>query len=202
MTSGNIFVGQGTLARPFLPLRVERQQSLADRLVERPGFRAVVEDIKARILAFGPTRFAFDLNLSDERGDGLHGIRHGKDSHHRQARVRQTRMNALTHRPDFGFARQSSEGFDGKIGHHVVKLAHQSLIRAEHDRANGAGVGLSFSVLQSEPLARFPESTRQVPVPRCDNSRPMRARIYRIGRCSKRPKLSSCERRIEDRRHC
>ena len=62
--------GQGP-ARPadvgqtLLPLRVERQQPLADRLVERPGLRAVMEDIKPRILTLRPMRFAFDLNLAD-----------------------------------------------------------------------------------------------------------------------------------------
>ena len=30
----------------------------------------------------------------------------------------------------------------------------------------------------------------------------VRALIYRIGRCSKQPMLSSCERRIGDRLHC
>jgi hypothetical protein len=49
----------------LLPLRVERQQPLADRLVERPGLRAVMEDIKPRILTLRPMRFAFDLNLAD-----------------------------------------------------------------------------------------------------------------------------------------
>jgi hypothetical protein len=40
-------------------LRVERQQPLADRLVERPGLRAVVEDVNPPILAFSPMRFTF-----------------------------------------------------------------------------------------------------------------------------------------------
>ena len=38
-------------------------------------------------------RFAFNLNLPDERGDGLDRVRHGEESDQRQTRVRQTRMN-------------------------------------------------------------------------------------------------------------
>jgi len=46
-------------------------------------------------------RFAFDLNLPDERGDGLDGIGTAK-SPIIGARVRQARMNALTDSPDLG----------------------------------------------------------------------------------------------------
>ena len=69
------------------------------------------------MLAFVPMRFAFNLNLPDERGDGLDGVRHGEESDQRQARVRQTRMNTLADRPDLGFAGQSRESLDRIIGH-------------------------------------------------------------------------------------
>ena len=59
-----------------------------------------------------------------------------------------------------------------------------------------------LSVPPSRPLARFPESTRPTPAPQSDSSRPTRAPISRIARYSKRPRLSSCGRRIGDRRHC
>jgi len=103
MISGRLLVGQGTLARPS-PRCVERQQPLAHRLVECTGLRAVMEYIELRILAFGPMRFAFDLNLPDEWRDGLDGIRHGKEAHQRQARVRQACMNPLADGPDVGFS--------------------------------------------------------------------------------------------------
>ena len=120
-----------------------------------------MEDIKTRILAFGPMRFAFDLNLSDKRGDGLDGIRHGEKSDQRQARVRQARMNALTDGPDLGFAGQSCECLDRIIGHHVIKLAHQSLVGSENDRANRTRIGLSFPFhLQGGWLA-FPKACAQ-----------------------------------------
>ena len=82
-------------------------------------------------------------------------------------------MNALADGPNFGLAGQSSEGFDRIIGHHVVKLTHQSLVGSENDRANGAGVGLSFP-FRYRSAARFPESMPPIPVPRCDSSRPTR----------------------------
>ena len=66
------------------PLRIERQQPLADRLVERSRQRPIMEDPKAGILAVVPMRFAFDLNLPDERRDGLDGVRHGEEPNQRQ----------------------------------------------------------------------------------------------------------------------
>ena len=185
----------------LLPLRVERQQPLADRLVERPGLRAVMEDVKTRILAFGPMRFAFDLNLADERSDGLDGIRHGEESDQRQARVRQARMHALADGPDLGFAGQGGKRLDRKIGHHIIELAHQSLIGTEHDGADRIRIGFALSVLEPTAPARFRGSRRPSPVPRCDSSRPTRAPIFRIVRCSRRPRPSSCGRRIGDLRH-
>jgi hypothetical protein len=73
-------------------------------------------------------RAALHENLADERGDGLDGVRHGEESHQRQARVRQARMNALTDGPDLGFGRQSRQRLDCIIGHHIIELAHQSLV--------------------------------------------------------------------------
>ena len=81
------------------PSRVERQQSLANRFVERAGLRAVVEDVELRILDFRLVRFAFDLNFSYERGDGLDEIRNGEQSYGRKARIRQPRVNALADGP-------------------------------------------------------------------------------------------------------
>jgi hypothetical protein len=52
-----------------------------------------MEDVNPSIIGFGPMRFAFDLNLPDEPGNGLDGIRHGEKSQERQARVRQVSMN-------------------------------------------------------------------------------------------------------------
>src|ERR1035438_234819 len=48
-------------------------------------------------------------------------------------------MNALADGPNLGFAGQRRQRLDRVIGHHIVKLAHQSLVRTEHDRANRAG---------------------------------------------------------------
>src|SRR5580704_6930723 len=102
-----------------------------------------MEDIKRRIIAFGPMRFAFDLNLSDERGNRLDGIWHGEESHQRQARVLQARMHALADGPDPWLAGQSRKGPDRIIGHYLVKLAHQSLVGTEHHGADSARIGLS-----------------------------------------------------------
>ena len=44
-TSGGVFVGHDDLGRVLLPLRVQRQQALADRLVKRPGVRLVMKDV-------------------------------------------------------------------------------------------------------------------------------------------------------------
>ena len=69
-----------------------------------------------------------------------------KSPDQRQARVRQTRMNALADRPDLSFAGQSREGLDRIIGHHVVELPHQSLVGPENDRADRTRIGLVLSV--------------------------------------------------------
>ena len=63
-----------------------------------------MEDVELRILALGAVRFALDLNLSDERGDGLDGIRDREEPDQRQARVCQACMHTFTHGPDLGFA--------------------------------------------------------------------------------------------------
>jgi hypothetical protein len=89
-------------------------------------------------------RLAFHENLPDKRGDGLDGIRHGEESHQRQARVRQARMNTFTDGPDFGFAGQSRECLIRIIGHHLIKLAHQSLVGTEHDGADRTRSGCPF----------------------------------------------------------
>ena len=161
-----------------------------------------MEDINAAHTRLCPMRFAFDLNLSDERRDGLDGIRHGEKSDQRQAGIRQTRMNALADGPDLRFAGQGGERLDREIGHHVIELADQSLVGTEHDRADricASGL-LRCSTDRGGPAC--PESRRPSPVPRCDSSRPRRAPISRIVRCSMRPRPSSCGRRIADRRRC
>src|ERR1035438_3326414 len=103
-----------------------------------------MENVQSRILALGPMRFAFDLELPDERGDGLDGIRKRKMSHDLQARILQTRMNALTDGPDPGVAGQGGKGLDRVIRHHVVELAHQPLVRSEYDGTDGALAGRSL----------------------------------------------------------
>ena len=72
----------------LLPLHVEGQQPLANRFVERPRQRPVMEYPKAGIVTFGPMRFAFDFNLPDERGDGLDRVRHGVEPDQRQPGIR------------------------------------------------------------------------------------------------------------------
>ena len=47
---------------------------------------------------------------------------------HRIASIRQSRVNAFADGPDVGFAGQSGQSLHRKIGNHVIKLAHQSLI--------------------------------------------------------------------------
>ncbi len=80
---------------------------------------------------------ALDQNLPDERGDGLDGIRHGEQSDRRQSRVRQTSMHAFADGPDPRFAGQCGQRLHREIGHHVIELPHQSLIRTEYDCADG-----------------------------------------------------------------
>ena len=140
----------------LLPLRIERQQPLTDRLVERPDLRPIMKNVQARIVAFGATRLAFNLDLPDERGDGLDRVRHGKKSHHGQARVRQPRMHALADGPDLGLAGQAREGLDRVIGHDIIELAHQSLIGAENDRPNGAVRGLPVLLCRHGRRPVFP----------------------------------------------
>ena len=51
-------------------------------------------------------------------------------------------MNALADGPDLGSPVQSAEDFHGIVGDNLVELAHESLVGAEHDRADRIGVGL------------------------------------------------------------
>ncbi len=69
-------------------------------------------------------RFAFDLNLPDERGDGLNGVRDRKEPGQRQAGIRQTRMDALADSPHSRFAGQCGERLDRIIGNNIVELAN------------------------------------------------------------------------------
>src|ERR1017187_8154208 len=70
-------------------------------------------------------------------------------------------MNALTDGPDLGFARQSCECLDRIIGHHVIKLAHQSLVGSENDRANRTRIGLSFPFYHQGRWLAFPKARAQ-----------------------------------------
>ena len=90
-------------------------------------------------------RFALQENLSDERGDGLDGIRHGVDSCQQQICVRQARMNALTNGPYLGIPRQGREGLDRVLGNHLVELAHQPLVGTEHDGADHTPIGFTLA---------------------------------------------------------
>ena len=96
-----------------------------------------MEEVEFGDFTLAMARLALDENLPDERGDGLDGIRHGEESRQRQSRFRQARMSALSDGPDQGFAGQGGEGLHRIISHHIVKPAHQSLVRTEHDRADG-----------------------------------------------------------------
>ena len=98
-------------------------------------------------------RLALDENLPDERSDGLDGIRHGEESDERQARVRQAPVHAFADRPDLVFAGKSGQGLDRKISHHVIELAHQSLIGTEHDRTDAGRIGTPVHLLSSALLA-------------------------------------------------
>src|SRR5208283_5128524 len=89
-------------------------------------------------------RFTFNLNLPDERGDGLDGVRYREESDRRQARVRQTRINTLADRPNVTFSRQSRESLDRIIGDDIVKLSHQTLIGPENDCPYGTDMGWCF----------------------------------------------------------
>ena len=94
-----------------------------------------------RILGFRPMRFAFKLKPSDERADGFHGVRYGEGPGQRQARIRQTRVNALADCPDVTLSRQSRESLDRIIGDDVVKLPNQTLIGPENDGAYRTRMG-------------------------------------------------------------
>ena len=90
------------MAPPFF---VQRQQSLIDGLVYRARFRTIVKEVEFRDAAALLTRLALQQNLADQRGDGLDGVGHWRDSPRRQAGIHQALMNALTDRPNLGLAR-------------------------------------------------------------------------------------------------
>src|SRR5450631_1083731 len=92
-------------------------------------------------------RFAFNLNLSNERSDGLNGVRYREESDQRQARVRQTRVNTLADRPDATLSGQCRDGIDRIVGHNVVELPHQSLIGPENDCAYRTRMSWCFGFL-------------------------------------------------------
>ena len=106
-------------------------------------------------------RLAFHENLPDERGDALDGVRYGEDAHQRQARVGQAGMSALTDGPDPVFAGHGGEGLHRIISHHVVKPAHQSLVRTEHDRIDKPRTWSSFAFYDRRGRHAFPEANAQ-----------------------------------------
>jgi len=69
-------------------------------------------------------------DLPDQRSDGLDGARQREERDRRKAGVCEARMDALTDRPDAGLAGESGETLDREIGHHLVELAHQPLVRS------------------------------------------------------------------------
>ena len=106
-------------------------------------------------------RFAFNLNLPDERGDGLNGVGHSEESGQRQTGIRQARMNTLADSPDLRFAGQRREGLDRIIGHNVVKLPHQSLIGPENDRADHTSTGWCSPFHEGGCRPVFPKARAQ-----------------------------------------
>ncbi len=114
-----------------------------------------MEDVNTRILIFHPMRLDFDLNLRNERSDGLDGTRHSEEPRQGKTRIRQTCMNALTDGPDLELARKGCQDLNRTLRNHIVELAHQSLVRTEYDRPNDTRIGLAFSVLASPPSVRL-----------------------------------------------
>ena len=82
-------------------------------------------------------RLTFDLNLTDERSDGLDRVGHREEPEQRQARVRQAPMNTLSNRPNLRFAGQRREGLHRIVGHDVVELTDEPLIGSKDDCADG-----------------------------------------------------------------
>src|SRR5674476_1133267 len=98
---------------------------------------------------------------SNTRAPGVVALRTNEEAHQRQARIRQARMNAVTDGPDSGFAGQSGEHLHRIISHHVVKPAHQSLVRTEHDSANRPLIGSSLSFWHERYRRAFSETNAQ-----------------------------------------
>jgi hypothetical protein len=82
------------------PLRIKWQQTLAHRLVASRGLRAVVKNVNLGVLALGSARFAFDLDLAHERGNGADRAWDRELPRKRQACVMQLRSHPLTDGPD------------------------------------------------------------------------------------------------------
>ena len=88
----------------------------------------VVEEVQLGDCALAPRGLTLQENLPDQRCDGLDGVRHREEADQRQVRVGQVRMNSFSDSPDLGAAGQCAECLDRIVGHHVVELAHQSLV--------------------------------------------------------------------------
>ena len=105
-------------------------------------------------------------------------------------------MRALADSPDTGPVSQSGEGLRRIIDDHIVELAHQSLVRTEHDGANGAS---SACLRHWRDWRALPETNAQ---PHFHTAIIVAQRARRCSgtdRCPRRPALSSRARRIGDR---
>jgi hypothetical protein len=58
-------------------------------------------------------------------------------------------MDSFTDGPDFGFARKGSKGLNGEIGHYIIELAHQPLIRSKDNGSKIAFIGWLFATIMN-----------------------------------------------------
>src|ERR1039457_700261 len=113
------------------------------------------------MLAFVPMHFTFNLNLPDERSDGLNGVGYREEAGKRQARFCETRVNTLADRPDATFSVQSPEALNRIIGHHIVELPHESLIGTENDCAYHTRMGWCLPLARRGGGGAFPKARAQ-----------------------------------------
>jgi|ERR1022692_1511012 hypothetical protein len=113
------------------------------------------------MLAFVPMRFTFNLNLPDERGNGLNGVGYREEAGKRQARFCETRVNTLADCPDATFPVQSREGAYRIISHNIVELPHESLIGSENDCAYYTPMDWCLPLGRSRCRRTFPKARAQ-----------------------------------------
>ena len=104
-------------------MRIERQQPLAERLVERGGSGAVMKDIDLRIITLRRVRCTVDLDLAYQRGDGCNRTWYRKLPGNRHDRVLQVRVNPLTDRPNLFLARQRIQGPLREVGNDFIEAS-------------------------------------------------------------------------------